>query len=80
MNTHAHSYKRYWEPTYLQTTGLSIVAGAVSSFITYPLEFLKTVIQHQAVGLGFRGRLGTHLFKLSSASRIQSLPYYASNS
>lgn len=56
MNTQSLSYKRYWEPSYLESTSVSLIAGAVCSFATYPLEFLKTVIQHQAVGVGFRGR------------------------
>ena len=59
MNTQSLSFKRYWEPSYLQATSISLVAGAVSTFITYPAEFLRTSIQHQAVGIGFRGRRGT---------------------
>ena len=58
MNTLAASYKRYWEPSYLQATGLSLIAGTISSFATYPLEFIKTVIQFQSTGVGFRGRRG----------------------
>lgn len=59
MNTLAASYKRYWEPSYLEATAVSVIAGTVSSFVTYPLEFLKTVIQFQGTGVGFRGRRGT---------------------
>ena len=58
MNTHSISYKRYWEPSYLQTASISLIAGAVSSFVTYPLEFLKTSIQYQSIGIGLRGRRG----------------------
>lgn len=58
MNTLAASYSRYWEPSYLQATGISLIAGTIASFATYPLEFLKTVIQHQATGVGIRGRRG----------------------
>ena len=56
MNNFALSYKRYWEPSYLQATSISLIAGAVSSFITYPVEFLKTVIQFQGTAVGFRGK------------------------
>lgn len=74
MNTQSLSYKRYWEPSYLESTSVSLIAGAVCSFATYPLEFLKTVIQHQAVGVGFRGRRGTcSLMQFSSRDTILSL-------
>jgi hypothetical protein len=63
MNTLAGSYSRYWEPSYLQATGISLVAGTIASFATYPLEFLKTVIQFQATGVGFRGRRGKQKVK-----------------
>jgi hypothetical protein len=72
MNSHALSYKRYWEPTYLQATSISLIAGAVSSFITYPAEFLKTAIQFQATAIGFRGRRRTFSTNLSSATGLQS--------
>lgn len=58
MNTLAASYNRYWEPSYLQATSISLIAGTVASFATYPLEFLKTVIQFQGTAVGFRGRRG----------------------
>jgi solute carrier family 25 oxoglutarate transporter 11 len=64
MNTLAASYSRYWEPSYLQVTGISLIAGTISSFVTYPLEFLKTVIQFQATGVGFRGRRGNFITNL----------------
>jgi len=70
MNTFAASYKRYWEPSYSQFLGLSIASGTIASFLTYPLEFIKTVIQHQGVGVGFRGRRGRLLDYLSSTTRI----------
>ncbi len=59
MNTLAASYSRYWEPSYTQSISISLVAGTVSSFLTYPLEFIKTVIQFQGTAVGFRGRRGT---------------------
>ena len=62
MNNFALSYKRYWEPSYLQATSVSLVAGAVASWVTYPAEFAKTVIQYQATGIGLRGRRGTTFF------------------
>lgn len=67
MNTLAASYSRYWEPSYLQATGISLIAGTIASFATYPLEFLKTVIQHQATGVGFRGRRGNPLLTQCSS-------------
>lgn len=73
MNNYALSYKRYWEPSYLQGTAISLIAGAVSSFITYPMEYLKTVIQFQATAVGFRGRRRTLYSKHSSATGLQSL-------
>lgn len=66
MNTLAASYSRYWEPSYLQATGISLIAGTIASFATYPLEFLKTVIQHQATGVGIRGRRGNPTHTQSS--------------
>jgi hypothetical protein len=41
------SYKRYWEPNYLQATSLSLIAGAIATAATYPLDFLKTVVQYR---------------------------------
>jgi hypothetical protein len=70
MNSQALSFKRYWEPSYLQATSLSLIAGAVSTFITYPAESLKTSIQHQAIGIGFRGRKGTYLVTQVSSRDI----------
>jgi hypothetical protein len=75
MNTQSLSYKRYWEPSYLESTSVSLVAGAVCSFVTYPLEFLKTVIQHQAVGVGFRGRRGNCRFMQFSSRATILLPF-----
>lgn len=56
MISNTLSYKRYWEPTYLQTTSVSLIAGAIASWATYPAEFLKTVIQFQGTAIGFRGK------------------------
>lgn len=55
MNNHALSYNRYWEPSLLQATSISLIAGAVASWATYPAEFLKTVMQFQGQAVGFRG-------------------------
>lgn len=49
------SYKRYWEPSYLTAIGLSLGTGALATSVTYPLEFVKRVIQHRAEGIGMRG-------------------------
>ena len=48
-------YKRYWEPNLLQTVGFSLVAGAVATTITHPIEYIKTVIQFRSEGVGIIG-------------------------
>ena len=72
MNNHSLSYKRYWEPSYFQTASVSLIAGAVASWVTYPAEFIKTSIQHQAVAIGFRGRRGTVFCYPRTTTGIQS--------
>ena len=56
MNTQAASFNRYWEPNYLQATSISLIAGTIASYATYPFEYLKNIIQYQGTGIGFRGR------------------------
>jgi len=51
-----YSYKRYWEPSTTQVVGLSLAANAVSTAITYPLEFVKTRSQVRTEGVGLRGK------------------------
>lgn len=48
------SYKRYWEPSTTQTIGSSLVVGAISTALTYPIDFVKTRIQSRAEGIGIR--------------------------
>lgn len=55
------SYKRYWEPGYLTTLGLSLGVGALATAVTYPLEFVKRIIQFRAEGVGMRGTNGRFL-------------------
>jgi hypothetical protein len=55
MNT---SYKRYWEPDYLTAISLSLTTGAFATAVTYPLEFIKTVVQYRNEGVGMRGNNG----------------------
>lgn len=55
MDPSRATYARYWEPNILVSLGLSTVAGAVATAVTYPLDYLKTVIQYRAEGLGLRG-------------------------
>lgn len=73
MNNYALSYKRYWEPSYIQAISISLSAGVVSSLVTYPMEFLKTVIQFQATAIGFRGRRRTEYPYHSTTTGIQSV-------
>jgi solute carrier family 25 oxoglutarate transporter 11 len=51
-----YSYKRYWEPSTTQVVGLSLAANAVSTAVTYPLEFVKTRSQVRTEGVGLRGK------------------------
>lgn len=48
MDPSKAAYSRYWEPNLFQTLGFSLFAGAVATTITYPLDFLKTVIQYRS--------------------------------
>ena len=49
------SYARYWEPSLVQTFGLSLLAGTVATAATYPIEFIKTVTQYRCEAVGLRG-------------------------
>ena len=60
MNTKSASFKLYWEPSYAQYISLSLATGTIASFLTYPLEFIKTIIQFQATAVGFRGKRGKY--------------------
>jgi hypothetical protein len=64
MNTYAITYKRFWEPSYLQNTTFSLIAGTIASAITYPMEFLKTIIQFQSTAIGFRDRKCKDIFNI----------------
>ncbi len=57
------SYKRYWEPGFLQTMGLSMLAGTIAVSLTHPIEYIKTVIQYRSEGVGIRGYRSTHCLK-----------------
>lgn len=48
------SYKRYWEPSLAQTLSSSLVVGAIATAVTYPIDLVKTRIQHRAEGIGIR--------------------------
>lgn len=48
-------YKRYWEPNLLQTVGFSLLAGSIATTISYPIDFIKTVIHYRSEGIGFPG-------------------------
>ncbi len=50
------TYKRFWEPSYIQAISLSLFAGAVATTISHPIEFIKTVIQFRSEGVGLRGK------------------------
>lgn len=50
------SYKRYWQPSTVETVSSSLVVGALASFVAYPFEFIKTRIQLRSEGIGIRGR------------------------
>lgn len=52
------SYKRFWEPNYPLVLGLSLATNALATAITYPLNFIKTVIQFRSTGVGLRGYQG----------------------
>ncbi|KRX10628.1 Mitochondrial carrier domain [Pseudocohnilembus persalinus] len=46
----------YWEPSTTQVLGVSGLAGIITNYITYPIEFIKTRIQVRAEGIGIRNR------------------------
>jgi hypothetical protein len=52
------SYKRFWEPNYPLALTLSLATNALATIVTYPLNFVKTVIQFRSTGVGFRGYQG----------------------
>ena len=37
MDPTAASFKRYWEPNFFQTLGLSLATGAIATSITHPI-------------------------------------------
>lgn len=55
MDPSRAQYSRYWEPNILQSVGLSLLAGSLATAITYPLDYVKTVIQFRSEGIGFAG-------------------------
>lgn len=55
MDPSKAAYSRYWEPSFLQTIGFSLLAGTVATTLTHPLDFIKTIIQYRAEGVGFPG-------------------------
>lgn len=55
------SYKRYWEPNIFTTLGLSLSVGALVTTVTYPLEFVKRIIQLRSEGVGIRTNIGMKL-------------------
>lgn len=55
MDPSRATYASYWEPSLLVSLGLSTVAGAVATAATYPIDYIKTVAQFRAEGLGLRG-------------------------
>lgn len=55
MDPSRASYSRYWEPNIIQSVGLSLVAGALATSVTYPIDYIKTVIQYRSEGVGLRG-------------------------
>lgn len=55
MDPSRASYARYWEPNILQSVGLSLFAGSLATAATYPIDYIKTVIQYRSEGIGLRG-------------------------
>ena len=54
------SYKRFWEPSYPFALTLSLATNAIATVATYPLNFVKTVIQFRSTGVGLRGYQGIY--------------------
>ena len=48
MDPTTASFKRFWEPSYFTTMGLSLFAGTIATAITHPIEYIKTVIQYRS--------------------------------
>lgn len=55
MDPSKAAYSRYWEPNMFQALGISLLAGTAATAITYPLDYLKTVIQFRSEGVGLPG-------------------------
>lgn len=55
MDPSRATYARYWQPNLFVQLGLSTVAGAIATAVTYPIDYIKTVSQYRAEGLGLRG-------------------------
>lgn len=72
MDPTTAQFKRFWEPSYFQAIGLSLFAGAVATAITHPIDFVKTIIQFRAEGVGLRGYKCNLQSYLSSLPRLQS--------
>lgn len=49
------SYARYWDPSLIQTFSLSMVAGAIATAATYPMDYIKTIAQFRSEAVGLRG-------------------------
>lgn len=71
MDPSTAQFKRFWEPSYFQAIGLSLFAGAVATAITHPIDYVKTIIQYRAEGVGLRGYKGTSNTNFSSLPRLQ---------
>ena len=70
MDPTTAQFKRFWEPSYIQAISLSLFAGAVATAITHPIDFVKTIIQYRAEGIGLRGYKGIFLEYSSSVPRL----------
>ncbi|KAL4499932.1 hypothetical protein ABPG72_015281 [Tetrahymena utriculariae] len=51
-----YSYKRYWEPSTAEVLGLSLSVNAISTALTYPIEFIKVRSQIRTEGVGIRSK------------------------
>ena len=70
MDPSTAQFKRFWEPSYIQTLGLSLFAGTVATAITHPLEYIKTIIQFRSEAVGMRGYKGKQNNNFSNVSRL----------